>query len=149
MKYKKKLLEATKELIKEEAELIRALTEIQEFSEPRAMTMLSKLEMFCLEHSEKLVKERFKSLNADIKSGKVDLREFKPEGLIVKGDTLALKLRQRYIPTGDGECQFTDRCLNYYTDYCYECMYNTGATPRDHFEGKEELNDRERDLIES
>ncbi|BDR74312.1 hypothetical protein K144316041_p21510 (plasmid) [Clostridium tetani] len=57
--------------------------------------------------------------------------------------------KREYVPCGDGECKFTERCYNYNSDNCYVCMFNTGATTRDFFEGEEDLSDEERDMIES
>ena len=54
-------------------------------------------------------------------------------------------MKRKYETTGDGECPFTDVCNNDQSDFCYVCMYNTSATPRDFLDTTEDLSEDERD----
>jgi len=39
------------------------------------------------------------------------------------------------IQCGDGTCKLAEHCNNFNGDECQVCMYNTGATTRDFYEG--------------
>lgn len=41
-----------------------------------------------------------------------------------------------YQHAGDGQCKLTDTCKNHNNEYCFVCMFNTSATPRDYYEGE-------------
>jgi len=60
--------------------------------------------------------------------------------------------KREFVPCGDGNCQFGNRCQNYRSDECYVCMFNTSSTPRDYFRPKnpeDTMDEKEQDMIEN